>query len=489
MSTSQNSLSENSGQGAGRRGSLASASAELDRIESLIRSLHVEHWPTTRLRPNGRNARKHSDKQIAQLGASIRQFSFLVPIVVDDQGTILAGHGRWAAAKRVGLGEVPVIRAAHLSDEQKRLFVIADNRLAELAEWDTELLELEIKELEATVVECDLEITGFDTADLDRMLGESSRQKDVADRVPEPERDHPPLTQLGDLWLLGPHKLLCADACEAASYERLLGEERAEMVFVDPPYNVPIDGHVGGKGQIHHREFLMASGEMSEVEFTRVLRRAFDNLKHFSRDGSIHYACMDWRHIPELLAAGEPVYGKPKNLIVWTKDNAGMGTFYRSQHELVFVFKAGRGPHINNFGLGERGRYRTNVWCYPGVNTSRDDILHSHPTPKPVAMVVDAIKDCSNRGGIVLDSFAGSGTTILAAERAGRIARAIELDPLYCDVICRRWRQFSGKPAIRASDGRQFSDLHSESLANALSPPEAKREVPVRSRHRIRERS
>lgn len=488
MRSSPNGPSARQVQGTGRRGSLASASAELDRIETLIRSLHVERWPTTRLRPIDRNARSHSDKQIAQLGASIRQFSFLVPIVVDDKGTILAGHGRWSAAKRMGLGEVPVIQAAHLSEEEKRLFVIADNRLAELAEWDTELLELEIKDLETTVVDCDLEITGFDTVDLDRMLGKPSRPKDVADRVPEPQRDHPSIAQLGDLWLLGPHKLLCADACEAGSYERLLANERAEMVFIDPPYNVPIDGHVGGKGRIRHREFLLASGEMSEVEFTRFLQRGFDNLKHFSRDGSVHFVCMDWRHIPELLAAGEPVYGKPKNLIVWSKDNAGMGTFYRSQHELIFAFKAGTGANINNFGLGERGRYRTNVWCYPGVNTSRDDVLRSHPTPKPVAMVVDAIKDCSNRGGIILDSFAGSGTTILAAERAGRVARAIELDPIYCDVVCKRWQEFSGKSAIRASDGRQFGELQSELPVGAdeLAPLDG--EPQPKPRHRVRAR-
>ena len=256
--------------------------------------------------------------------------------------------------------------------------------------------------------------------------------------------------------------ITCGDATDPEVYRILLNGEKAQMVFTDPPYNVPVNGHICGLGKVQHGEFVMASGEMSEEEFVRFLTDVTANLAAFSCDGSIHYVCMDWRHLGELLAAGRASYSELKNLVVWNKDNGGMGAFYRSKHELVFVFKNGSGPHINNFELGQHGRYRTNVWDYAGVNSlksERAEELAMHPTVKPVAMVADAMRDCSRRGGIVLDAFSGSGTTIMAAEQTGRRGRAIELDPRYVDVAIRRWQKVTGGKAVKVSSGVSFDDL------------------------------
>jgi DNA modification methylase len=254
---------------------------------------------------------------------------------------------------------------------------------------------------------------------------------------------------MGDLWQLGPHRLICGNALEPATVAALMCGERAQMIFTDPPYNVPIQGHVGGLGTIKHREFAMAAGEMTRSEFTAFLRSAFERLVETSQDGSIHFICMDWRHMTEMLAAGS-VYTELKNLIVWAKDNGGMGTFYRSRHELVFAYKNGTAQHINSFELGQHGRYRTNVWQYRGMNSmaaGRNDELALHPTVKPVAMIVDAIKDVSERGAIVLDLFGGSGSTLIAAHKTGRRGYLCELDPIYCDLILRRWEVFANDDA------------------------------------------
>jgi DNA modification methylase len=232
--------------------------------------------------------------------------------------------------------------------------------------------------------------------------------------------------------------------------------EQAEMVFSDPPYNVHIDGHASGLGAVHHREFAMASGEMNSTEFTRFLERAFNNMAEHSNDGSIHLLCMDWRHMSEMLAAGNAVYDELKNLIIWVKDNGGMGTFYRSRHELIFAFKKGAAPHVNSFELGQHGRYRTNVWQYKGMNSfkaARDDELALHPTVKPVQMVADAIKDVSHRGGIVLDLFGGSGSTLIAAHKTGRRAYLCEIEPVYCDRIIARWEAISHDDASKLACG------------------------------------
>lgn len=425
------------------------------------------------LNPDPRNPREHSSRQIRQIARSIEAFGFNVPILVDRENKILAGHGRYLAARQLGLAEVPVIQLEHLKPEQARAFAIADNRLTENATWDDALLGEIFAELATLDLAFDLDVTGFSMGEIDlRIEGlkadESSR--DPADDVDLPEPDQVAVTRLGDIWELGPHRILCASSLDEASYEALLQGRQADLIFTDPPYNVPIEGHVAGNGKTRHREFAMASGEMSATEFTAFLRQVMGLLAAHSRNGSIHYHCMDWRHLPEILAAGSQAYSELKNLCVWVKDKGGMGSFYRSQHELVLVYKNGTAAHRNNFELGQHGRYRTNVWNYPSASTlsrqgNEGDLLAMHPTVKPIALVTDAILDCSARGDLVLDAFLGSGTTLLAAHRVGRICRALEIDPLYVDVAIRRWQGLTGEQARLASSGETFD----ERLAGAVS--------------------
>jgi DNA modification methylase len=433
--------------------------------------LKIAYRKTEDLIPYAGNARTHSDKQVAQIVASIRQFGFTNPVLIDTNGSIVAGHGRVAAAKQLGLIEVPTVALTHLTPAERQAYVIADNRLAELAGWDREILKIEFQALAELDLEFDLEITGFETAELDLLLdGDVADGEDPDDILPEVQPDAP-VTRAGDVWLLGNHRLICGDAQLPETYATLMAADRARMVFTDPPYNVKISGNVCGSGSIQHREFAMASGEMDRAGFTQFLSNSLTGMRDASMDGAIHFVCMDWRHIEELQSAGGDIYSELKNLIVWKKTNGGMGTFYRSQHELIFAWKVGTAPHINTFGLGSSGRYRTNVWEYPGVNSfgANQKDLELHPTVKPVALVTDAIKDVTRRGDIVLDGFGGSGTTLIAAERSGRIARLVELDPVYCDLICRRYATLTGDEAILADSGESFAstDMRRADVADA----------------------
>ncbi|MFC0104631.1 site-specific DNA-methyltransferase [Sphingopyxis terrae] len=414
------------------------------------------------LRPHERNPRTHSKKQVEQIAASIKRFGFTNPVLVDRDGQVIAGHGRIEAAKLLGMATVPVLRLEHMTEAEKRAYVIADNRLAELAGWDNDLLALELAAVSELDSDFDLALTGFDVAEIEALLNGLESGEQQEEEPVQIDEQAPVVSRVGDMWQLGDHALICGDATDPEVYRRLLDQGKAQMVFTDPPYNVPVNGHICGLGKVQHDEFVMASGEMTEEQFTTFLRTVTSNLAAFSDDGSIHYVCMDWRHMGELLAAGRSAYAEFKNLVVWNKDNGGMGAFYRSKHELVFVFKNGSAPHINNFGLGQHGRYRTNVWDYAGVNSlkaDRDEELAMHPTVKPVAMVADAIRDCSRRGGVILDAFSGSGTTIIAAEQTGRRARAIELDPRYVDVAIRRWQHLTGGKATLAGSDSTFDEL------------------------------
>ena len=429
-----------------------------------MRNPHIRLIAPGDLKPYPRNARTHSKKQIRQIADSIRTFGWTNPVLIDAEGGIIAGHGRVEAAKLLGLDQVPTLLIDHLSEAQKRAYILADNKLAENAGWDLEILALELQSLCDLELDFDLEVTGFETAEIDLVIESLDGGEDdpAADALTEHDPDAAPVSRPGDLWRLGEHRLLCGDATKAEALDRLLDAEVADMVFVDPPYNVAIEGNVSGLGSVRHRDFAMASGEMSETEFTDFLITALTNLAEHSADGSIHFVCMDWRHMAELLAAGRVAYGELKNLCIWNKTNGGMGTFYRSKHELVFVYKNGTAPHINTFELGQYGRSRTNVWDYAGVNSLRAERLeelHMHPTVKPVALIADAIKDCSRRGGLILDSFAGSGSTIIAAEKTGRRAYAQELDPGYVDTAVRRWQIYSGQAAIHDETGATFDDV------------------------------
>lgn len=428
-----------------------------------IRDLQVETISVSTLKPYPRNARTHSKKQVRQIADSMREFGWTNPILIDHQGGVIAGHGRLEAAKLLGVSEVPVIRLTDMTDAQKRAYVIADNKLAENAGWDRAALAVEIQGLIEIDPLFDLELTGFVMGEIDVLIGEQAdaANKAAADRLPEIDAVRPLISRLGDLWMLGQHRLLCGDATKPEAFTCLMDGEQARLVFTDPPYNVPVDGHVCGLGSVKHEEFAMASGEMSEAEFTAFLRSVLANLASASADGSIHFVCMDWRHMFELLSAGRQVYADLKNICVWNKTNGGMGSLYRSKHELVAVFKNGHAPHINNVELGRHGRYRTNVWDYEGVNTfgKERDALAIHPTVKPVQLIEDAILDCSDRGNIVLDAFSGSGSTLIAAERAGRRGFGLELEPKYVDATLRRFRDLTGEEPIRAADGMPFNLL------------------------------
>lgn len=422
--------------------------------------LQIAYHPIEALRPDPRNSRKHSKAQIAKIARSIQSFGFNVPILVDENLKILAGHARLLACEKLGHATVPTISLGHLSEAQARAFLIADNRLAEIAAWDDKILATELRDLSALNHEFELDAIGFDAAEIDlrtQSLGDEI-EDDEADELPEAG---PPVSRLGDIWQLGDHRILCGNALEAAAYDELLQGQRADLVFVDPPYNVKIDGHATGLGKTRHREFAMAAGEMTEAEFTRFLTTVLRHLVAFSRNGSVHYICMDWRHLGELLAAGRSAYSILLNICVWAKANAGMGSLYRSQHELILVFKAGKGAHRNNVQLGQYGRNRTNVWHYAGANSfsrkgSEGNLLALHPTVKPVALVADAILDASARNSIVLDSFLGSGSTLIAAEKTGRRCFGMELDPGYVDTAIRRWENYTKRQATLLSTGDSF---------------------------------
>jgi len=440
--------------------------------------LHIVYRASDGLLPPKRILKKYSKRQVQLLKASVSRFGVVRPILIDAEQRIVAGHGIWLAAKELGVAAVPVIVADHLSKEELRVYALLDNKSAELSEWDDELLRLELGDLVNLDLGGDLDInldlTGFTTSEIDGRL-DVSIGTDAEAEEDIPELEATAVTKVGSLWIMGNHKLVCGNALEGDSYQRLLGSERAQMIFSDAPYNVPIDRYVSGHGKIKHREFQMAAGEMTEPQFTGFLHTAFDLAVHHSINGSIHFQCMDWHHMGEMLAAGRASYSELKNLVIWYKiGTAGLGSFYRSQHELLFVWKNGTQPHINNFGLGETGRFRSNVWSLPGLGgfgKGRDKALADHPTQKPVSLVADAIRDCSRRGGIILDPFGGSGTTLIAAEKTGRRARLIELDPLYCDVTVRRWQQHSGKAAIDAATGQTFDAL--AQAGHAVSEEEA----------------
>ncbi len=413
------------------------------------------------LKPNARNARTHSKKQVCQIADSIQAFGFLVPVLVDENGLIVAGHGRYEAARLLGLETVPAIEVTGLSEAKRRALALADNKVAANAGWDRARLAIELPELAELLVldGLDIAVTGFAAVEIDQLVVDFE-EDNREDKLDPAWTNAVVVTKPGDLWQLGSHRLLCGDARDPSDLARLMDGGAAAMAFLDPPYNVRVRDIVG-RGRVKHPEFAMASGELSRDGFLAFLGDAFTKSAAVSKEGAVHYVCMDWRHIGELTKAGGDVYGTMLNLVVWVKTNAGQGSFYRSQHELIGVFRVGTRPHLNNIELGRHGRSRSNVWHYAGVNTFRAgrlDDLKSHPTVKPVALVADAIKDVTRRGDIVLDTFSGSGTTLLAAERVGRKAYALELEPRFVDVAIRRWQAFTGRDAVHAETGLSFDE-------------------------------
>jgi len=424
---------------------------------ALARDLTPQLVSIADCKPLGRETRKHPAQQVRKLAASLNRFGFVLPILIDAERRVIAGWGLVLAARQLGLSEVPAVSLADLSDAELRMLRLALNRITEDSAWDREAVALEFSEILELTPQIELEISGFEMGEIDVLL--DGRGLDQEDELPPIDAGATPVTRAGDLWVLGEHHLLCGDALHPESYAHVLGTDKARMLFADAPYNLAIEGHVSGLGAVKHADFAMASGELSSAEFQSFLRTALGHAASRSMNGAIHYVCMDWRHQREILAAGEEVYSELMNLCVWNKSNAGMGSLYRSKHELIFVFKVGNGAHTNNVALGRYGRHRTNVWDYVSQNALNGTVkgkLALHPTVKPVAMIADAIRDCSNRGDLILDPFGGSGTTLIAAERTGRRARVIELNPIFVDVSIERWQRLTRGTAIHAGSGELF---------------------------------
>jgi DNA modification methylase len=419
------------------------------------RNLSSQLVPVETLKPLGRETRQHPASQVRKLADSLEQFGFVLPIIIDVDGRVVAGWGLVLAARRLNLLEIPAVTIVDLDEAKLRSLRLALNRLGEESSWDPAALTLEFSDILEMDPTIDLQITGFETGEIDVSLDDTGI--DEEDELPtEPSS---PVTQVGDLWIAGEHRIFCGDALRPESYGNLLGDDRADMVFADPPYNVAIEGNVSGHGATKHDDFAMATGEMSAAEFAKFLQDSFRLVARHSIDGAIHFICMDWRHVEELMGATKEIYSELKNICVWNKSNAGMGSLYRSKHEFIFVFKNGKKPHINNIALGRFGRSRSNVWDYAGhngFNGTGKNKLNLHPTVKPVALVAEAIRDCSNRNHIILDPFGGVGTTMIAAEKTRRRARLIEIDPRYVDIAILRWQRLTGETAVNAVTGVPF---------------------------------
>jgi DNA modification methylase len=432
-----------------------------------MNDLLVEYLVPGQLLPYANNARKHSTEQMRQIERSIREFGFLTAILVDEQNRVVAGHGRLEAAKNLKLPRVPVLRVKHLTEPQLRAYRLADNKIAENATWDDGLLRVELDFLMNPDFDFDVDLTGFSTPAIDLLLG---ADQEIPDEPPLPDLVDAAVavSREGDIWQLGPHRVACGDSRDPALLEALMEGDKAAMVFTDPPYNVSIGGMVSGLGKHCHAEFKMASGEMSCAQFTAFLQESISSALSTSAAEALIYVCMDWRHIKELTEAYEPLGLRLLNLAVWVKTNAGMGSLYRSQHELVFILKKGHASHANNVELGRHGRHRTNVWQYAGMNAfskERDAALAVHPTVKPIALVMDAIKDVTAHGDIVFDGFLGSGTTVLAAHRTHRRGYGIELDPRYVDVCLARWMALTGQQPIHIGTHHRFDQLRQARLS------------------------
>lgn len=432
--------------------------------------LAIEYLPIASLASGGRKLRLHKKADIVALARAIETFGFLVPVLIDQDGRVVSGNGRLEAARLLGLTEAPCIRITHLDANKLRVFRIAENQMGQLAGWDTEALGLELQDLSHIELGFSLEVTGLSAARIDSLILEGDGGGENADVLPD--RPETPVSRLGDLWLLGDHRLYCGDATSPDSLKALLKGERVRVVITDPPYNVEVAGHITGSGK--HDEFVMASGEMTDDEFTafltKVLQRSSDNLV----EGGLCYFCMDWRHMAHTLAAARSAKMELLNLIVWDKTSGGMGSFYRSRHELVFLFRKAGTSHLNRVELGKHGRDRANVWAYPGVNgfgAKKAKAREMHPTVKPMAMIRDAMLDSSAAGDLAMDLFSGSGTTIIAAEAARRQGRATELDPRFVDVGVIRWQDYTGREAILASTGQTFREVREARRLEALAPP------------------
>ena len=416
--------------------------------------MHVAEALLGNLRLKEDDIRKFSKQEISITTKVVDRFGIPSPIIVDNKNEIVLGANLYLAAKNLNAKTVPTVQLKDLSEKEIKMYSVAMNKILTMGEIDLESIKIDIKdwifdenftitpeELGLGTIEVDsilFELSGFSASDAEEQ-NETKAEEAVLSDIPK-------IVKPGDLIQLGQHRLFCGDSMKAESYTKLLGEEKADIIITDPPYNVKIQGHVTKKK--NHPEFAQASGEMKPEDFINFLNTVTKNLKNFSKSGSIHYLFMDWKHLFELQIATKDVYEKLLNICVWDKGKGGMGSFYRSQHEFCLVYENGTGSHKNNIQLGKNGRNRSNIWQYPGMNsgTSQAKTLSNlHPTVKPVSMLVDILLDASDFGDIVLDTFGGSGSTLIAAQECGRKARLIEISPDYCDVIIHRWEKMTGK--------------------------------------------
>ncbi|UVK55341.1 ParB N-terminal domain-containing protein [Mesorhizobium sp. AR02] len=458
------------------RHSPSSQPGEKPSLSPATHSPVIEQIPPARLKPHPSNAKTHSKKQIGQIARSVKRFGFQSPVIINADNVVLAGHGRIEAAKLLGLALIPCLRVTGLSDAEERAFVIADNKIAANGGWDRGILAeslhalmLDLPQLE---IPDDLSITGFESGEIEAILSDHELSAaDPADDIGVAPAGSPIVTRRGDLWLLGDHRLVCGDARDPASVDKLMAGKCADVAIIDPPWNVEVTGHIGGRGKTRHAEFAFASGEMNGRQYRRFLAASLKRLMAACKDGALIYVFIDWRHIEVLCEVGRTAGLVLRNICIWNKTTPGQGSFYRSAHELVVVFQKPGAAAVNNIALGKFGRSRTNVWTFASPNKFKDtnDPLSGHPTPKPVTMIAEAIKDASHRRGIVLDSFLGSGTTILAAEKVGRLGYGIEYEPVYCDLSIRRWQAFTGKDAVLSTTGQTFDEIAAAAQPNG--PP------------------
>ncbi len=435
--------------------------------------IEIKYVDIEEIFPNPDNSKLHPADQVDQIVESYISFGNVIPIIIDEKKVMIAGHGRYLAAKKLGLTTIPCIQLTGLTDRQKIGLALADNKIGENGSLDQDKLNKQIALIfsDAEDLEFSIEATGFSLEEVEVRLDVAEQQAcstslpGRSDQLPDNREDESAVSKCGDLWRLGSHTILCADAREPSSYVKVMGDGKADAVITDSPYNLQIRGTVSGNGRSTHREFVHGSGEMTEAEFIAFLITAFTWMAAYVKRGGLAYLFCDWRHIFEFVSAGRATFAELKNICIWDKQVGGMGSFYRSQHEMILLFKAHKGRHRNNIMLGKHGRSRSNIWSLPGLNSfgaGRDEALAMHPTVKPAKLIADIILDCTSRRGIVLDPFAGSGTILIAAEMTGRIARAIELDEAYVDVAVRRWEAYTGKNAVLAGTGQTFDQVSAE---------------------------
>ena len=432
---------------------MALPSAAQGRRNDRLPRLELTYVRLEELRPSARKLRNLDPGHVREVASSISLLGFCDPILIGRGNELIDGEARYEAAKQLGLDRVPCVRVEHLNPDEQRVLRLAVNRLAEKGQWDLEALKIEFEEL--ILLDAPIEITGFSPAEIDHViLGDATEALEQGPLEPETATA---VARVGDVFQLGPHRIVCGDATDPAVLARLLeGDAASRLILTDEPYNVKIAGNVTGGP---HREFAMASGEMTSAEFLAFNEAWMAAVLPHLCDGGILGTFIDWRGSPTVHSAAAKLALVPLNLIVWAKTNAGMGSLYRSQHELLPLFKKGTASHVNNVELGKRGRWRSNVWTYPGASSLGSDArrgLKDHPTVKPTAMLEDALLDLSNRGEIVIDPFLGSGSTLIAADNTGRVCRGVELDPLYVDVIARRYAAATGNAAVLAETGEAF---------------------------------